>query len=108
MVSKCRAIITSKITIAFSLLFVIALVMMNSMVSNVYAAPFIGIFLWKVWYCLNAPCYDHPMGLVLDSSSNVYVADTSNFRIEETTNTGSLLKTWGKLGTLDGEFRGPE
>jgi tripartite motif-containing protein 71 len=107
MVSKCiGTIITSKITIAFSL-FLIAMLMMSSMVSNVYAFP-IGIFFWKVWYCLVIPCYDYPMGLALDSSSNVYVADTSNFRIEETTNTGGLLKTWGKLGTLDGEFRGPE
>ena len=107
-VSKWKSrIMTSKITIGFSLLFVIAILLMSSMASNVYAFP-IGIFFWKVWLCFVVPCYDHPMGLALDSSSNVYVADTSNFRIEETTNTGGLLKTWGKLGTLDGEFGGPE
>jgi sugar lactone lactonase YvrE len=95
MVSKCRVIITSKLTIASSLLFVLATVMMSSMVSNADAAPFIGIFFWKVWYCLNFPCFNYPNGIAVDPSGNVFVADTSNYRIEKTSNSGGFILEWG-------------
>jgi len=102
-----RVIITSKITISFALLFVLATVMMSSMVSNVDAAPFIGIFFWKVWYCLKVPCFNWPTDLAIDSSGNVFVTDLLNQRIEKISSTGGFISTWGTYGTGNGQFKNP-
>jgi len=44
----------------------------------------------------------------VDSSGYVYVADSGNYRIEKTSNTGRFIKTWGNdfnhPGTKPGEF----
>jgi NHL repeat-containing protein len=40
-----------------------------------------------------------PNGICLDSSENVYVADTFNHRIQKFTNTGSFLTAWDTHGT---------
>jgi hypothetical protein len=37
---------------------------------------------------------------VVDSQSNVYVADTWNHRIEKFSSTGALLATWTRQGSL--------
>jgi len=57
----------------------------------------------------------NPKGVALDSSGNVYVADTSNHRIRKITPTGSVttIAGNGSAGTLDGtdteaRFYGPE
>jgi len=102
---------TCKITISFALLFVLATVMMSNMVSNVDAAPFIGIFFWKVWYCLHMPCFKYPYGIAVDPSGNVFVADASNYRIEKTSNSGGFILEWGnqfyRAGIKPGEFDTP-
>jgi DNA-binding beta-propeller fold protein YncE len=110
MVSKCSAIIKSKITIAFSLLVVIAMVMMSSMVSNVDAAPFTHISISIFWFCGFSPsatCFNYPEGIAVDSSGNVFVADTENNRIEKTGSTGGFIRTWGSIGTGNEQFNKP-
>ncbi|MFJ7730807.1 SMP-30/gluconolactonase/LRE family protein [Lysinibacillus sp. NPDC097231] len=43
----------------------------------------------------------------MDVAGNVYVADTSNQRIQKFTSDGTFLKTWGSAGTSDGQFQYP-
>ncbi len=54
-----------------------------------------------------------PTGISLDTSGNVYVADTSNRRIQKFTSDGTFILKWGRnggdgsSGSGDGEFRNP-
>jgi len=50
---------------------------------------------------------DRPGGIAVDSSGNVYVADTFNNRIQKFDSSGEFLAKWGSLGDEDGQFRGP-
>ena len=49
----------------------------------------------------------YPYGIAVESYGNVYVADTSNHRIQKFTSNGSFLTKWGNQGTGDGQFNGP-
>ena len=48
-----------------------------------------------------------PSGIAIDSSGNVYVADSGNYRIQEFTSNGSFVTKWGSYGTADGQFIEP-
>jgi len=48
-----------------------------------------------------------PTGVAIDSSGNVYVADTGNDRIEKFTSTGTFILQWGSSGTGPGQFNKP-
>jgi len=43
----------------------------------------------------------------VDSSGNVYVADTGNHRIQKFNASGEFLAKWGSEGTGDGQFDCP-
>jgi DNA-binding beta-propeller fold protein YncE len=43
----------------------------------------------------------------VDSSGNVYVADTGNNRIQKFTSNGVFVTKWGSKGTGDGQFNAP-
>jgi DNA-binding beta-propeller fold protein YncE len=51
--------------------------------------------------------FNQPEGVQVGSAGNVYVVDESNDRIQKFTNTGTLIRTWGTLGTGNGQFDGP-
>jgi DNA-binding beta-propeller fold protein YncE len=51
--------------------------------------------------------FDAPIGVAVDASGNVYVADGNNHRIQKFTGNGSYLTQWGTQGTADGQFDGP-
>src|SRR5262249_38497264 len=51
--------------------------------------------------------FNCPLGVAVDASGSVYVADNLNNRIQKFTNIGGYLTRWGTLGTGDGEFAGP-
>jgi sugar lactone lactonase YvrE len=48
-----------------------------------------------------------PRGVAVDSSNNVYVADTGNHRIVKFTQYGGYLTQWGTQGNGAGQFNGP-
>ena len=48
-----------------------------------------------------------PAGVAVDSSSNVYVTDENNDRIQKFTNDGKFITTWGSFGSGEGQFAGP-
>ena len=47
-------------------------------------------------------------GLAINTATgNVYVSDTGNNRIEELNSTGGFVRTFGSVGTGNGQFKGP-
>ncbi len=48
-----------------------------------------------------------PMHVAVDAATNVYVADSSNFRIQKFTSDGTFLTKWGSAGNGDGQFLCP-
>ncbi|WP_048176966.1 PKD domain-containing protein [Methanosarcina barkeri] len=50
----------------------------------------------------------NPQDIAVDSSGNIYVADTDNNRIQKFNNTGTFLFKWGYSGSGDGQFSNPQ
>ena len=48
-----------------------------------------------------------PRGVAVDSSDNIYVADSGNNRIMKFESTGEYITKWGIFGTGDGQFSNP-
>ncbi|MDQ3971534.1 MAG: 6-bladed beta-propeller, partial [Thermoproteota archaeon] len=51
--------------------------------------------------------FAEPHGVAVDSSDNVYVVDTKNFRIQKLSSDGKFITQWGTEGTGNGEFTKP-
>ena len=51
--------------------------------------------------------FDGPEGVAVDSSGNIWVADSGNNRVEEFNEEGKLLLEFGSTGTGAGQFNGP-
>ncbi len=51
--------------------------------------------------------FTNPVGAAVDSSGNVYVADTGNHRIQKFDTSGGFVIKWGSQGAGDGEFSYP-
>ena len=51
--------------------------------------------------------FDFPVGVAVDSSDNVYVAESRNHRIQKFDSDGVFLTKWGSEGSGDGEFNFP-
>jgi tripartite motif-containing protein 71 len=49
-----------------------------------------------------------PSSIDVDSSGNVFVADTGNSRIQKFSNIGIIIAKWGAFGTQNGSFSGPQ
>ena len=50
--------------------------------------------------------FQNPEGIAVDSSDNVYVADSGNSRIQKFDSNGNFITKWGSEGTGDGQFYG--
>jgi len=48
-----------------------------------------------------------PLGIAIDESGNVYVADQGNHRIQVFTLRGEFIRKWGSYGSGDGQFKAP-
>src|SRR3989304_6037290 len=51
--------------------------------------------------------FNFPNGLAIDSAENIYVADTSNHRIQKFNSDGTFITQWGSFGSGDGQFKAP-
>ena len=51
--------------------------------------------------------FDDPVGLAVDASGNIYVADAFNDRIQVFSASGEFLGMWGTSGEGNGEFDFP-
>ncbi len=51
--------------------------------------------------------FNLPYGVRVDSTGNVYVADSRNGRIQEFDSSGTYLTQWGSSGSGTGQFNGP-
>ena len=51
--------------------------------------------------------FSSPLGIAVDSSGNVFVADTNNHRIQKFDSWGNLVAKWGSEGSGDGQFNLP-
>ncbi len=45
-----------------------------------------------------------PRVIAVDSSNNVYVADSGNYRVEKFDSNGNYLTQWGSYGSGNGQF----
>ena len=52
--------------------------------------------------------FNFPTNIALDSSGNLYVVDTGNFRVQIFDPEGNLVRTFGQLGDLPGTFTRPK
>src|SRR5690606_9485434 len=48
-----------------------------------------------------------PQSTTLDSTDNLYIADTANNRIQKLSPTGTFLLKFGSFGTGNGQFNSP-
>ncbi|HMH11255.1 MAG TPA: hypothetical protein VK553_11120 [Candidatus Nitrosopolaris rasttigaisensis] len=48
--------------------------------------------------------FNHPEGITVDASGNVYVVDHGNDRIEKFDSNGTFITAWGSPGTTNGQF----
>lgn len=51
--------------------------------------------------------FDHPYGITLDNSGNVYVSDCNNHRIQVFGRTGRFIRKWGSEGSGNGHLDRP-
>ena len=48
--------------------------------------------------------FDVPIGVAADVEGNIYVMDTSNFRVQKFDSKGNFVLTWGSEGSGEGQF----
>jgi len=62
----------------------------------------------RMWPATQQPWFfNYPIGIVIDASGHIYVADSGNHRIMKLSPDGALITQWGSFGEADGQFRVP-
>ncbi|MBI3582645.1 MAG: NHL repeat-containing protein [Nitrospinae bacterium] len=55
----------------------------------------------------SSPAFEFPTGISVDSSGNIYIADSGNHRVVKLRQDGEVLLTFGQKGSNPGEFQYP-
>ena len=55
----------------------------------------------------SSPAFEFPTGISIDSSGNIYIADSGNHRVVKLRQDGEVLLTFGQKGSNLGEFQYP-
>lgn len=59
----------------------------------------------RMWPKMEQPWYfSWPTDVEVDAEGNVYIADSSNYRIQKFTKDGTFITKWGTCGSGNGEF----
>ena len=62
----------------------------------------------RMWPNIQQPWFfNHPHGIAVDASGNIFVADEGNNRIQKFSPDGALISRWGSYGGGDGQFDRP-
>lgn len=51
--------------------------------------------------------FQNPIGITTDAAGNIYIAESSNHRIQKFDRNGTYLTQWGNMGSEDGQFNYP-
>ena len=65
-------------------------------------------YLGTQWVGYGIGQFEQPQGVAVDSSGNVYVADTGNDRIQKFSSDGNFINMWGTTGNGAGQFKYPQ
>ncbi len=68
--------------------------------------PYTFVLQWGTPGSGNGQFY-HPQGIAIDKGGNVYVADTSNHRVQKFSSDGIYITQWGTKGNGNGQFYNP-
>jgi uncharacterized repeat protein (TIGR02543 family) len=100
--SKNRAVITKRILNIIFILFLVLSLPFISFSEEIYEYE-------RMWPVTEQPWnFLLPDSLAVDSSGNVYVAESYNNRIQKFTSSGQFVTKLGSLGSGDGQFNFPE
>ena len=94
------------IALTLSFLFVILVISSSAVTSNA-AGSYVFSKKWGTFGAGNSQ-FNYPVGIAVDSSGNVYVADTSNNRIQKFASDGTFITKWGAAGSGDRQFKLPK
>ncbi|MGI0045795.1 MAG: 6-bladed beta-propeller [Nitrosotalea sp.] len=86
------------------ILLVTSTVLVVSPVSNKAYAQNEDVFLKSITRIPGGAVFDNPLGVAVDSSGNIYVADAANYRVAEFASSGTFIKSFGvgELNTTSG------
>ncbi len=103
--SKIRRLIAKAMVLLFIALFIFP--MLNSSVTVHAAENYQYVTQWGS-YGSGPGQFNEPLGVAVDSSGNVYVADWgSNNRVQKFTSNGGFILSWGGTGSGNGQFNNP-
>ncbi|HJT09185.1 MAG TPA: HYR domain-containing protein [Candidatus Nitrosotalea sp.] len=94
---------------SLTLVGIIVLVLSSMMIESAWAdssIPF--VTQWGTYGLQTTGKFAYPQGIATDAAGNVYVTDLGNRRVQEFSNAGNFLTTWGMKGSGNGTFQEPE
>ena len=94
---------------SLTLVGIIVLVLSSMTIESAWADnPIPFVTQWGTYGLQTTGKFVYPQGIATDAAGNVYVTDLGNRRVQEFSNAGNFLTTWGIKGSGNGTFQEPE